>query len=95
MSLILCFGVDLSAAVHADVLFVKNDKPEGQNDLATYWYVVLCAFSLHPDLRPTLRSVRQGIKHILFKDFNEALPIVASIVEGKSTVEEALKASPV
>ncbi|KAF8342907.1 HAD-like domain-containing protein [Cantharellus anzutake] len=27
---------DLSAARHADVLFVKNDKPEGQNDLAVY-----------------------------------------------------------
>jgi 2-hydroxy-3-keto-5-methylthiopentenyl-1-phosphate phosphatase len=27
---------DMSAAKHADVLFVKNDKPEGENDLAAY-----------------------------------------------------------
>jgi len=27
---------DISAAKHADVLFVKNDKPEGENDLAAF-----------------------------------------------------------
>ncbi|GAB1519400.1 hypothetical protein RhiTH_002466 [Rhizoctonia solani] len=27
---------DMSAAKHADVLFAKNDKPEGENDLAEY-----------------------------------------------------------
>jgi 2-hydroxy-3-keto-5-methylthiopentenyl-1-phosphate phosphatase len=27
---------DMSAARHADVLFVKNDKPVGENDLAAY-----------------------------------------------------------
>ncbi|KAG8905022.1 hypothetical protein FRB99_000813 [Tulasnella sp. 403] len=66
---------DMSAAIHADVLFVKNDKPEGENDLAAY-------------------CVKQGIKHLLFKDFSEALPIVASVVEGKATVYDVLKSSP-
>jgi 2,3-diketo-5-methylthio-1-phosphopentane phosphatase len=60
---------DMSAAAHADVLFVKYKDDE--NDLAAY-----CR--------------REGIKHILFKDFSEALPIVESVVKGKKTVLEVL-----
>jgi len=62
---------DMSAARHADVLFVKNDKEEGSNDLAEY-----CKL--------------EGIKHILFKDFSQALPIVQSVVKGEKTVEQVL-----
>jgi len=61
---------DMSAAVHADTLFVKNDKPEGQNDLAAY-------------------CLREGIGHILFKDFTEALPIVSAIITGRSMIHVA------
>ncbi|KII87938.1 hypothetical protein PLICRDRAFT_42478 [Plicaturopsis crispa FD-325 SS-3] len=63
---------DLSAAAHADVLFVK-EKPYGENDLAAY-------------------CTKEGIKHILFKDFGEALPIVQSIVKGEKTVKEVMGA---
>ncbi|KDQ09888.1 hypothetical protein BOTBODRAFT_36700 [Botryobasidium botryosum FD-172 SS1] len=62
---------DMSAARHADVLFVKNDKGEGLNDLAEY-----CKM--------------EGIKHILFKDFSQALPIVQSVVKGEKTAEQVL-----
>lgn len=62
----------MSAARHADVLFVKNDKPEGQNDLAAY-------------------VKREGIKHVLFKEFSEALPIVQSVVKGEASVEQVLE----
>jgi len=61
---------DISAAKHADVLFVKQ-KDDGENDLATY-------------------CTRWGIRHILFTDFSNALPIVKSIVEGERSVDEAL-----
>lgn len=61
--------LDMSAAAHADVLFVKSKDDE--NDLAAY-----CR--------------REGIKHIIFKDFSEALPIVESVVKGKKTVSEVL-----
>jgi len=63
---------DMSAARHADVLFVKNDKPEGQNDLAAY-------------------VKKEGIKHILFKEFSDALPIVQSVVGGAATVDQVLE----
>ncbi|KAF9517666.1 hypothetical protein BS47DRAFT_1371295 [Hydnum rufescens UP504] len=63
---------DMSAARHADVLFVKNDKPEGQNDLAAY-------------------VKKEGIKHILFKEFSDALPIVQSVVRGAATVDQVLE----
>ncbi|KAG9127712.1 hypothetical protein FRC07_010477 [Ceratobasidium sp. 392] len=62
---------DMSAAKHADVLFVKNDKPEGENDLAAY-------------------CVKEGIGHILFRTFGDALPVVKDVVEGRKTAEEAL-----
>ncbi|KAG8748558.1 hypothetical protein FRC10_003692 [Ceratobasidium sp. 414] len=62
---------DMSAAKHADVLFVKNDKPEGENDLAAY-------------------CIKEGIGHILFRTFADALPIVRDVVEGRKTAEEAL-----
>lgn len=64
-------GPDLSAAKHADVLFVKNDKPAGENDLAKY-------------------VEREGIPHVLFKEFSEALPIVQKIVGRQVTVDEVL-----
>lgn len=62
----------MSAAKHADVLFAKNDKPVGQNDLAEY-------------------AKREGIRHILFEDFSEALPIVQSVVKGEKSVDQVLK----
>jgi len=61
----------MSAAKHADVLFVKNDKPEGHNDLAAY-------------------VKREGIRHVLFKTFNEALPIVKNVVKGEKSVDQVL-----
>ncbi|KAG8855325.1 hypothetical protein FRB96_007123 [Tulasnella sp. 330] len=67
---------DMSAVIHADLLFVKNDKPEGQNDLAAY-------------------CIKEKIKHILFKDFTQALPIVSAVVRGEETIPDILKASPV
>lgn len=62
---------DMSAARHADVLFVK--KPPGkESDLATY-----CA--------------DEGIPHILFEHFSQALTVMKSIVNGETTKEEALQ----
>ncbi|KAF9051640.1 HAD-like domain-containing protein [Panaeolus papilionaceus] len=65
---------DISAAKHADLLFVKT-KADGENDLAAY-----CR--------------REGIKHALFSDFSQALPIVESIVNGSKTVEGILDTVP-
>lgn len=62
--------LDISAAKHADVLFVKQ-KDDGENDLAAY-------------------CTREGIKHILFKDFSNALPVVQSVVRGEKTLAEVL-----
>ncbi|CUA77584.1 putative phosphatase YNL010W [Saccharomyces cerevisiae S288c] [Rhizoctonia solani] len=62
---------DMSAAKHADVLFAKNDKPEGENDLAEY-------------------CKKEGIPHILFRTFADALPIVKDVVEGRKSAEQAL-----
>jgi 2-hydroxy-3-keto-5-methylthiopentenyl-1-phosphate phosphatase len=59
----------MSAAKHADVLFVKTKGDE--NDLAAY-------------------CKREGIKHIAFRDFGEALPIVESVVKGEKSVKEVL-----
>ncbi|KAF5390758.1 hypothetical protein D9757_004443 [Collybiopsis confluens] len=61
---------DMSAAKHADVLFVK-EKEYGENDLAAY-------------------CDKLGIKHVLFKDFSNALPVVKDVVQGKRTVQEVL-----
>ncbi|KAJ6579381.1 HAD-like domain-containing protein [Mycena sp. CBHHK59/15] len=61
---------DMSAAKHADVLFVKQ-KDDGENDLAAY-----CR--------------REGIKHILFRDFAQALKVVQAVVRGEKTPEEVL-----
>ena len=60
----------MSAAKHADVLFVKI-KPNSDNDLAAY-------------------CTQQGIKHVRFKGFQDALILVQQVVEGLKTVEEAL-----
>jgi hypothetical protein len=62
----------MSAARHADVLFVKNDKPPGENDLAAY-------------------VKNEGIRHVLFKSFVDALPIVQSIVLNHKTVDDVLQ----
>ncbi|KIJ38472.1 hypothetical protein M422DRAFT_33255 [Sphaerobolus stellatus SS14] len=62
---------DLSAARHADVLFVKA-APGRESDLATY-------------------CDREGIPHILFESFEQVLPMVQAIVEGKMTKEEAIE----
>ncbi|KAF5330199.1 hypothetical protein D9611_010577 [Ephemerocybe angulata] len=61
---------DISAARHADVLFVKQ-KPNGENDLSTY-------------------CTRENIKHLLFQDFSQAIPIVASLVKGEKTVKDVV-----
>ena len=61
---------DMSAAEHADVLFVKQ-KDDGENDLATY-------------------CTKLGIRHILFTDFSNALPVVQSVVKGEKSVDEVL-----
>ncbi|KAH9848787.1 HAD-like domain-containing protein [Lenzites betulinus] len=63
---------DMSAARHADVLYVKT-KEGGDNDLAAY-----CR--------------RESIPHILFEDFGHALRSVSAIVEGKTSVQDALAA---
>jgi len=60
----------MSAAKHADVLFVK-DKGE-ENDLHAY-------------------CIREGIKHVLFKDFEGALPVVQSVVKGEKSPAEVLE----
>jgi 2-hydroxy-3-keto-5-methylthiopentenyl-1-phosphate phosphatase len=64
--------LDMSAARHADVLFVKQ-KDDGENDLAAY-------------------CTREGIKHIIFRDFSEALKVVQAVVSGEKTPEEVLAA---
>lgn len=61
---------DISAAKHADILFVKQ-KGDGENDLAAY-------------------CTKLGIRHILFADFFEALPIVESVVKGGRSADEVL-----
>jgi len=60
---------DMSAARHANVLFVK--AKEDENDLAAY-------------------CTKEGIKHIIFSDFSEALPIVESVVKGQKTIADIL-----
>lgn len=60
---------DMSAAKHADLLFVKM-KPDSENDLAAY-------------------CEREGISHVRFENFSDALGLVQQVVEGKKTVSEA------
>ena len=60
----------MSAARHADVLFVKK-KPGADNDLAAY-------------------CTREGIPHIIFHDFSQALEVVKSVVSGEKTPKEVL-----
>ncbi|KAF7289848.1 hypothetical protein MIND_01359200 [Mycena indigotica] len=62
---------DMSAARHADVLFVKQ-KEDGENDLAVY-------------------CTREGIPHILFDDFRDALVVVQSVVSGERSPKEVLE----
>jgi hypothetical protein len=67
---VLYLFLDMSAARHADVLFVKT-KEQGENDLAAY-------------------CNKEGIKHILFPNFSEALKVVKSVVKGDKTTDEVL-----
>jgi len=56
---------DMSAARHADVLFVKNDKPEGENDLAAYCVhekIPHVLFHTFADALPVVQDVVQGKK---------------------------------
>ncbi|KAJ7627719.1 HAD-like domain-containing protein [Mycena polygramma] len=69
---------DMSAARHADLLFVKLKAPapgekESENDLAAY-------------------CTREGIRHVLFREFGEALAIVKAVVAGERTVDQVLTA---
>ncbi|KAH6918183.1 HAD-like domain-containing protein [Coprinopsis sp. MPI-PUGE-AT-0042] len=61
---------DISAARHADLLFVKT-KPNGENDLAAY-------------------CQREDIKHVMFSDFSQALPLVASVVQGDKSMSDII-----
>ena len=65
---------DISAARHADLLFVKT-KPNGENDLAAY-------------------CQRENIQHVMFSDFSQALPIVASVVQGAKSVSDIIAGAP-
>lgn len=60
----------MSAAKHADVLFVKI-KPGPENDLHEY-------------------CKKEGIPHVLFPNFSQALADVKAIVTGEKTKEEVL-----
>ena len=60
----------MSAAKHADVLFVKM-KPDNENDLHAY-------------------CKREGIPHVLFASFADALRDVSAIVAGERTKEDIL-----
>lgn len=40
-------------------------------------------------------SIKEKIKHILFQNFTQALPIVSAVVRGEETIPDILKASPV
>jgi 2-hydroxy-3-keto-5-methylthiopentenyl-1-phosphate phosphatase len=57
----------MSAARHADVLFVKNDKPEGFNDLAAYVkkegikHILIKSFA---DARPIVEDIVTGEKTV-------------------------------
>ncbi|THH03060.1 hypothetical protein EW145_g6563 [Phellinidium pouzarii] len=64
---------DMSAARHADVLYVKTIEGN-ENDLHAY-------------------CTREGIKHVPFTDFSQALESVQSIVTGVRTKEEVLEAA--
>lgn len=60
----ICVFPDLSAAKHADVLFVK-EKSDGENDLATYCTrenIPHVLFSDFSKALPVVRSIVQGDK---------------------------------
>ena len=57
----------MSAARHADVLFVKNDKPEGENDLEEYCKKEGIRHILFDDFShalPVVQSVVKGQKTV-------------------------------
>ncbi|KAG8832873.1 hypothetical protein FRC20_007790, partial [Serendipita sp. 405] len=66
---------DMSAAQHADVLFVKL-KENGESDLANYCRAL-------------------GIKHVLFQTFEQVIPLVRAVVEGRVSVKEAVEVGTV
>jgi 2-hydroxy-3-keto-5-methylthiopentenyl-1-phosphate phosphatase len=60
----MCVFLDLSAAKHADVLFVK-EKSDGENDLATYCTrenIPHVLFSDFSKALPAVRSIVEGDK---------------------------------
>lgn len=61
---------DISAAKHANLLFVKL-KSDGENDLEAY-------------------ATKEGIQHVRFRHFKDALELVKDIVGGKTSIEEAV-----
>ncbi|KAG8767198.1 hypothetical protein FRC16_007449, partial [Serendipita sp. 398] len=65
----------MSAAQHADVLFVKL-KENGESDLANYCRAL-------------------GIKHVLFQTFEQVIPLVKAVVEGRVSVKEAVEVGTV
>lgn len=59
-----CAVIDMSAAKHADMLFVK-EKSDGENDLATYCKRENIPHVLFPDFSralPVVRSIVEGAK---------------------------------
>jgi hypothetical protein len=71
----------MSAARHADILFIKvpasaPGEPSETSDLHTY-------------------CVREGIPHVVFHEFEQALVVVQDVVSGRKTKEEVLAAAKV
>lgn len=69
---------DISAARHADVLFVKN-KPDGENDLATYCQrenITHIMFDTFSTALPIMQEIVSGNKSI--QDFAEKATYIPS-----------------
>ncbi|KIO26071.1 hypothetical protein M407DRAFT_243868 [Tulasnella calospora MUT 4182] len=95
------YGHDKSQAIlpyrslpHKPILFFFGD---GVSDLSAAQHADVLFAKDKPDGENDLAAycTNMGIKHLTFKHFEEALPIVASVVEGRATVEDVLKASPI
>ncbi|KAG9045265.1 hypothetical protein FS837_006725 [Tulasnella sp. UAMH 9824] len=95
------YGHDKSQAIlpyrslpHKPILFFFGD---GVSDLSAAQHADVLFAKDKPDGENDFAAycTKMGIKHLTFKHFHEALPIVASVVEGTATVEDVLKASPI
>lgn len=95
------YGHDKSQAIlpyrslpHKPILFFFGD---GVSDLSAAQHADILFAKDKADGENDLAAycIKMGIKHLTFKDFGEVLPIVASVVEEKATVEDVLKASPI